>query len=993
MPIWSSVVEKMLSIGEDYRISFADSLPPMTGVDYKPTMPRAKQSPKLFGYGQEPMDRPGWEKPIFDLLEIAKAAQVESYIRLSIDKHREHILRHGWSFVGKNQATVSHVYKRLHEISEGMGMPIEEQITQSITNLVKYHNAFLCKTRDRTKTFKSRFGIERGKVTGLFSLNPVAMRFRRSDRNQILEWHQVVDNKDEQLKPSDVVHIPFSREDGYILGTPYILQVLDDVQFLRRIEEIAGKLLHKFAYPLYHHKIGDKDNPPDGRDDGSSDIGEAFTAISGMAPEGHLVTSYTHSIEVIGANTKAIDLKPYLEYAKNRVTAGLNLSSLDLGEGDTSTRNCYSEDTEVLTNRGWLYYTDVLDSDLVAAFNPATGKMEFQPTLDGMRTFDYDGPMLQFKNRRVDVCVTPDHDMWVGSFGTTTSDDGGYDKYLKWKKCKFKEVTANKFAFMEGAPADEASDLQIPPFELPPSDYVSWVNAPNRSAVKIDMEDWVEFLGWYLSEGALTPQKHAYAVRITQSQKHPNQVRAIRALFNRLPFKHNERLRSDGIFEFEINSKALWHWLEDNCGPHGMPELKHIPRGMMSLPPRYLRILLDALIGGDGTVDKRPGRTNRAYYSSSQELLDNVQEVALKVGLRAKKFRPSPSAYRHNSKPNSAVGRVSISGPNNLGLCARVRQADVSEVPCTGKVWCVVVPNHLFFTRRNGCVTIQGNTAESLSKGLADRCGEYQEVFARLFTFYVLDELLLEGGYELSPENRVYMFFPEIDRESKRAEENHYADLFVKNLITHQEWRSFSGREPFTDEQWKDTQFERITKPELELKAAIKEVAAAENKAVANKSKPANQHGTKSTKTRVTKDMLEVYAKAETANDLLTIIQTSMQSGIDDYNIDNGSSVYLGPGMVSAFTSDCAPALLAQKDVAMLEFHVDTFITAAHNYAYMRAGQIHTKATHAKWALTDDACPICRDMQPVRIRRFMPGNVLPIHDSCVCGIEFFQQDD
>lgn len=618
MPILNSLRD-FFSVGNDFKINLADMTNTSPTVSYTPTMPKKKQGPKQIGYGYTPIDRPGWEKPVFDLLEIAKAAQVESYIRLSIDKHREHILRHGWSFVGKNPKTVAYIYKRMHELSESMGKPVDGEIYQAITNLVKYHNPFLMKTRNRDNEFKSRFGIKRGKLTGLFSLNPVSMRYRRSSRNQILEWYQLLDDGStgEQLKPEDIVHIPFSKEDGYILGVPYLLQVLDDIQYLRRMEEITGKLVHKFAFPLYHHKLGDKDNPPGTFDDGGSDIGEAYAAVAGMAPEGHLVTSYTHVIEVVGAGTTAIDMLPYLQYAKERVVAGLNLSSVDLGEGDTS----------------------------------------------------------------------------------------------------------------------------------------------NRS------------------------------------------------------------------------------------------------------------------------------------------------------------------------------------------------------------------------------------TAETLSKGLADRCAEYQKVFATMFTFYILDELLLEAEYELTPENRVHMFFPAIDREAKRAEQNHLADLFVKGLITHAEFRIESGREPFTAEQWKDTQFEHYTKPELELKASIKEVAA--DKSIANKNRPSNQHGTKATKTRVTKDSIEAFL-SDNVDSITPVIEKQMNAGITAYNQDHSADLYLGPGILKAFTEDCMPEFLSKikGSPALREFYIDSALFAAYNYAYMRAGQIHNKHTHVSWALSDSACEVCSALEPMKIRRFTAGQVLPIHDKCVCGIKF-----
>ena len=49
----------------------------------------------------------------------------------------------------------------------------------------------------------------------------------------------------------------------------------------------------------------------------------------------------------------------------------------------------------------------------------------------------------------------------------------------------------------------------------------------------------------------------------------------------------------------------------------------------------------------------------------------------------------------------------------------KINHTQIKKVPYTGKVYCFEVPNHLFVTRRNGKVAIQGNTADS-SKRVAE---------------------------------------------------------------------------------------------------------------------------------------------------------------------------------------------------------------------------------------------------------------------------------
>ena len=317
-----------------------DELPAPIGTDMPITMPRKKQRPKQNAFNWKHVKRPSWEKPNYDLTEVARAVRVEGYASKSINKHREHILRHGWEYVSRNPRARAYVYKRLAEMGESMGKPVQIEIRKAIKNFIKFSNFFLSWTRDRNRLYTSRYRIQRGKPTGLFSMNPTCMRFRRSPKNQILEWYQVVDgHDDEMLKPVDVVHGAFDQDEGFVLGVPYLLPVLDDILTWRRFEEMAEILAHKFAYPLYHHKIGTKERDPEEYDDGTNEIGEAASIVAGMEPEGHLFTSYRHEVVVVGAGTKAIDLQPYIDYWEMRVLASLNLSTIDIGRGDTANRN------------------------------------------------------------------------------------------------------------------------------------------------------------------------------------------------------------------------------------------------------------------------------------------------------------------------------------------------------------------------------------------------------------------------------------------------------------------------------------------------------------------------------------------------------------------------------------------------------------------------------------------------------------------------------
>lgn len=71
---------------------------------------------------------------------------------------------------------------------------------------------------------------------------------------------------------------------------------------------------------------------------------------------------------------------------------------------------CYSDDSEVLTNRGWKLFKDVLDDDLILSLNPNTRNIEWVEFID-RQCFSYYGEMIHFYNRSLDCLVTPEHQM------------------------------------------------------------------------------------------------------------------------------------------------------------------------------------------------------------------------------------------------------------------------------------------------------------------------------------------------------------------------------------------------------------------------------------------------------------------------------------------------------------------------------------------------------------------------------------------------------
>ena len=82
--------------------------------------------------------------------------------------------------------------------------------------------------------------------------------------------------------------------------------------------------------------------------------------------------------------------------------------------------DCYSEDTEILTQNGWKLIRDTKVGEKVMTLNPKTKKIYFEKIIKTFQ-YNYEGNLINFKNQSIDLLVTSNHKMYVeyrGGFPT-----------------------------------------------------------------------------------------------------------------------------------------------------------------------------------------------------------------------------------------------------------------------------------------------------------------------------------------------------------------------------------------------------------------------------------------------------------------------------------------------------------------------------------------------------------------------------------------------
>lgn len=95
--------------------------------------------------------------------------------------------------------------------------------------------------------------------------------------------------------------------------------------------------------------------------------------------------------------------------------------------------------------------------------------------------------------------------------------------------------------------------------------------------------------------------------------------------------------------------------------------------------------------------------------------------------------------------------------------------------------------------------TANRSTANTLSKIAIQDVEALQETVKMFIETYVINELLLEGGFEdaiLNENKRVHIKFGSVDKEEKSKQENQTIQLWTNNLINESEARKRLGEQP-----------------------------------------------------------------------------------------------------------------------------------------------------------------------------------------------------
>ncbi len=322
---------------------------------------------------------------------------------------------------------------------------------------------------------------------------------------------------------------------------------------------------------------------------------------------------------------------------------------------------------DVLTEQGWKPLSDLQRGERVASYTPDR-RIEYHPVQE-LHTYPYDGSLVMVNQQHgIRFQVTPDHPMVIDLQRADSP----------WHFRRAEELKTNTLPRNGQWQGNEQSVYHLPM----PSGQGCGRNV--NAAPQLPMDDWLEFLGWWMSEGcSFRMDGGTGSPVISIRQTKADYLSELTALFQRLPWRH-KIYPVDG--QYIILSKQLY----DELHPLGNAHTKRIPRWVFTLTPRQLRIFWDAFVKGDG----HRGHSGETVIGlCNPGLIDDLQEIAVLLGLvgttrytRTKDGFDKYHLYVSDSRSGTMIERKSFSCVEYQGLVCEI----------------CVMPYHTFLVRRDG---------------------------------------------------------------------------------------------------------------------------------------------------------------------------------------------------------------------------------------------------------------------------------------------------
>lgn len=474
-------------------------------------------------------------------------------------------------------------------------------------------------------------------------------------------------------------------------GTSLIRRLFTTLAYKTKIMTANWIVAERLILPIRVVKVGSDNRPASPAD--IADIQQQL-AQTANDPNLTIVTHNNFDFDWYGTSGKVLQITQEMEHIDKEILDGVMLNQ-SLLNGEMS-GYCHSSDTLTLTDSGFKNYEEIDQDDMIACYNPESNTLEYHPYTQ-KHVYDYVGDMIQFETDKIDILVTPNHKMWCAK-----RDSSSFD-FVEAKDVK-------RRARFVGA--------------------INNYKGINKKSINVgkhsfSTELYCKLAGYYLSEGH------------TSSEKRKNRLNQLTTLHVCQSDTSVHRADIESIFSLSFDhfytSDSVVSTYNPDIAQHFNYEFgnkshnKFIPPRVKNLHPKYLEILLESMINGDGHIKTYDNRNvdNISYYTSSYKLALDVCEIAFKCGyvvklsknkqkkLKKKYFNKDGFEYKTKHQQYTVHLSKGFKGRSPVldSKSKKCKGKEIQRVPYDGKTYCFTVPTGLFVTMRNGKIAIQGNSS------------------------------------------------------------------------------------------------------------------------------------------------------------------------------------------------------------------------------------------------------------------------------------------
>ena len=273
---------------------------------------------------------------------------------------------------------------------------------------------------------------------------------------------------------------------------------------------------------------------------------------------------------------------------------------------------CLTGEHDILTSNGWINIKDLTMNHNVACLKE-NDTLVYRNPLD-LVSYKYEGKMYLVESNQVNLCVTPNHDMWVR--GRDTKYKKEYAENIIGKR-KYYKKNVNNIEFIKNDKYfvyNEEKEISITHFKINDENY--------------DIKLWLQLFGIWMAEGFVSKNRNELIFAA-----HKQRVKdALTEICSGLNLSINTQTDNSSI-----NERNIWHIANKNISDYMRPYSvgainKYLPEWVWYLTSDLCRVLINSMLLGDGHT--MTNGTER-YDTSSQLLANDFQRLCLHAGYAA----------------------------------------------------------------------------------------------------------------------------------------------------------------------------------------------------------------------------------------------------------------------------------------------------------------------------------------------------------------------